>query len=94
MASMHPAGRHLHLLMQQANDTAPIAVRDELFDTQLIPVWEGAPLLPPVERTRYIRPRRFDRWRTFLDTNPVVDAAFYLTALTSLLVSLAALGAL
>lgn len=84
--------RHLRLLMQQANDTQP--VESYALMTTEIPTYLGAPLLPPVERTRYVRPRRFDSFRTWVDTSPAVDAAFWLTSLTALLGSLAALGSM
>lgn len=88
----HPAGHHLRLLAAAPQDTEPLESYELM--TSEIPRYLGAPLLPPVDRVRYVRLRRFDRTRTFLDTNPVVDAAFYIVAMLSLFVSLAVLGAL
>lgn len=45
--------------------------------TDIIPTYLGAPLLPPVERVRYERPARFARLWSWIDTSPVVDGLFY-----------------
>lgn len=89
---MHPAGRHLRLLLEQANDTAPVHMAGELMTTE-IPRYLGAPLLPPVEPVRYTRPRRFDRLMTWVDHSKSATVAVYGSAALAVVVEVALLAA-
>jgi hypothetical protein len=72
----HNSGQHLKLLWSSPQTTAPVDMGEEHWTTE-IPRYLGAPLLPPVERTRYSRPRRFDRLRNWIDNSPAVDRLYY-----------------
>lgn len=94
MSSMHPAGRHLYALMQQADvrDTQPVNVRDELMDTQQIWLLDGKPLLPPPPGGP-AKPRRFGRLMTWVDHSKSATVAVYGSAALAVVVEVALLAA-